>query len=143
MPDYHVVKRSDIAGARTMFERANLEPRARLHKTGSLFLSVLAMETLSKEAVEVLIEFDQQAHTLQFSVPEALPPGITVEDCFHLQARKLKKSKRVSGVIAIKSLLDYIGFSRNGAMDFPVIRTDPEKRSITLALPAERFTLRD
>lgn len=139
MSEFRIVKRSDIPGAsKDRLSAKASTPNARLHKGGTLFLSVLAIEPLGVDAdCYVLAEFDEQSSVLKLSVPETLPRGVSESDCFTLRVRKLKGSHRPMGMINMKPLLKYIGLKINGGYRFEIAGVDTEEHSISLVLPMD------
>jgi hypothetical protein len=145
MAEFQVIKRSNIPLAGSIADR-RLVPVARLHKGGTLYLSVLAAEALGDRDCRVLAEFDEQSSVLKLTVADKLPVGISQEDCFPMRIRKQTKgSKRSIGQICVKALLRYIGFTENGgrSQEFQIAALDPRERSITLVLPAEQLPVCD
>ena len=120
-------------------QRKAKAPHARLHRGGTLFLSVIATEILADKDCGLLVEYDEHAATLKLSNPERLPRGIEEADTFPLRVRKGKNQKRPLGLISVKSLLRHIGFAADGNYDFPVAATDRPNRSITLTMPQIQF----
>jgi hypothetical protein len=140
MAEFQVIKRADIPRAGTLAER-KLVPQVRLHKGGALYFSVLAAEVFGDRDCRVLAEFDEASSILKLTVAEKLPQGISEADCFPMRIRKQSKnSKRPIGIICVKALLGYIGFTENGqSQDFKITALDPRERSISFILPAEQL----
>jgi hypothetical protein len=117
-----------------------MQPIARIHKNGTLYLSVLAVQALAlKKDCEVIAEFDEESRILRLSVADKLPPWLTVEDTFHLRLRLGSKgAARPLAMICLKSLLKYIGFVQNGvSQEVEIAALDPDHRSISVVLPPE------
>ena len=139
MSEFRVVKRADLPKPRR--GPAVRMPQARLHKSGTLYLSVVAVEALGNRDCQVMVEFDEDAMILKFTVVDKLPKGISVADLFPLHIKTGKRNKRPLGMVYLKSLLSFIGHPPNGrSVDFPVAGYDPVNRSISLVLPAEQMS---
>ena len=142
MSEFRIVKKSDIPNVSSRsFGVGPLRPQARLHKGGTLFLSVMAVEPLQvREDCYVLAEFDEASSVLKLSVPEKLPRGVSESDCFVMRVRKLKGNQRPMGMLNVKPLLGFIGFKMNGGgQRFEIAGIDAEERSISLTLPAAQL----
>lgn len=136
MSEFRIVKKSDIPGADRVFGGSRPSgPLARLHKTGTLHLSVLAVEPLGIDAdCYVLAEYDEISSILKLTVPDKLPRGVSQDDCFPMRVRKFK-GQRPMGVLNMKLLLSYIGFTINGGQRLEIAGIDAKERSISLMLP--------
>ena len=136
MPEFAMVRRSDIPNAWTVGERELHGPKARLHRTGCLYFSVQATAVMGAEDCKVLAEFDEEARTLKFSVMgDRLPHGLTEKDLFFMRIRCTgPNNRRPIGMISMRALLRHIGFERRGPLDFPILAIDAAERSITLSL---------
>lgn len=133
MSEYRVVKRSDVPIPKRG-SRGKL-PQARLHKTGTLYLSVLAIEALGNQDCLVMVEFDDQAMILKLTAIDQPPRGISREDLFQVRVRTGKRNKRPLGMLYLRSLLRYIGCPLKESTEFPVAAVDPVHRSISLVVP--------
>lgn len=133
-----IVRRSDIpVPVRGPIARM---PRARMHKSGTLFLSVVAVEALGSQNCQIMADFDEPTMILKLIVVDKVPRGLTEKDLFPFRVRTGKKNKRPFGMIYIKGLLILIGYPPNGqSVDFPIAGFDPVNRSISLMIPADRL----
>lgn len=136
MPEFRMVKRGDIPRTRTRYP--NRLPKATLQKSGTLVLSVGAVEALGSRSCGVLAEFDEESTILKLTVVDQPPRGLTEDDLFNLAVRGAKGQRRPLGMLYVGKLLQFIGCRINGSRTFP-ITTDPPNRSISFKLPAEMF----
>ena len=137
-----VVKRSSVPNSGPPGDRP-LAPKARLHKGGTLYLSVQAMQALSDQNCRLIAEFDEQASILRLTVATAdkLPRGISLDDCFVLRTGAGKNNQRKLGMVSLKALLTYIGFRQpDASQELELAGFDREGRSISLVLPREQFS---
>lgn len=143
MAEFQVIKRTDVPNAGPVHNRAVM-PIARLHRNGTLYLSVTAAAALGDRHCRCLVEFDESTSILKLTVAgEKLPKGFTLEDTFLLRFQKGPHSHRPLAMICLKSLLRYIGFEINGVPQvIEIERMDADERSISLVLPAEQFAKR-
>lgn len=142
-----LVKRSALP-ARTRFNGSEAGvPRVRYNKLGYLHFSKKACEAFSM-AREVglasprelaLVEFDEEAKTLTFTAIDKPPKGLTEEDCFRIRWVDYKGGT-MNAEIAVKRLLNYVGFEYNEGIEFPIVSTNLEKHSIAVSLPPAKRT---
>lgn len=135
MPEFQVIKRQDVPNAWQIGKRLPEGPKVRLHRSGTLFFSVVAVAALGEEDCRVMVEFDEVAHTLKFTVAEKLPRGVTEEDCFPMRIRKGPHNRRPIGMMSLRALFNFIGFEVGTPRDLEIAAIDATSRSITLKLP--------
>lgn len=134
MSEFRAVKRGDIPPAKT---GPTMKPRARLARTGFLYLSVKSIEALGNRNCRVMVEFDEESLMLKMTVMDKPPKGFSEEDLFPVTIKVGKRNTKPTGQIYMKSLLRYIGHPANGKpQEFPVTAVDPVNRSISLVVPA-------
>lgn len=137
MPEFQVIRRTDVPRGQSTTERAN-KPSVRMHRSGVLYFSVMAMQALSdQQDCRVIVEFDPATRILKFTVPDKLPQGLTESDFFTVRTRKTKKSKRVQGLFSANALFHYIGLPCNQNKILPIVGVDPQHRSVSIRVPAE------
>lgn len=143
MSEFRIVKRADMPKMRG--RRIVHQPRARLHKSGQLYLNAAAAKTLGTEDCLCLLEFDEESLILKITAVDQPPRGISEEDLFQVRIRIMKNFKQPMGRLYILSLLRYIGYSvkPGQSLKFPVTAVDPRNRSISLNVPAEQLSCDD
>lgn len=137
MPEFALIKRTEVPNAWQVGTHELGGPKARLHRRGCLYFSVQAAAVMGTEDCRVLAEYDEAACTLKFTRMEnRLPRGISESDLFPMRIRTPgPNNRRPIGMISILALLKYIGFElTDGPVDFPIVAIDAEARSITLSL---------
>lgn len=142
MPEFQLIKRQDVPNAWQIGKMGPRSPKARLHSSGTILFSVLAAAVLGDRDCKVLIEFDEAARTLKFTVADKLPRGVSEADTFPLRIRCTgPANRRPIGMISLKALFNYIGFKWSGvpAVDLDITAIDAAARSITLVLPGAYF----
>jgi hypothetical protein len=140
MGEFQVVKRTSIPNAREASARA-VAPKARIHKNGTLYLSVLAIEALGVDQdSRVIVEFDAESRILRLTITDKLPVWLTEDDTFLLRLRLGSKgAQRPLGMVCLRALLSYIGFGQNGgSQEVQIVDLDPQHRSVSVVLPAEQ-----
>ena len=135
-----LVKRSALP-ARTRFNGSEAGvPRVRYNKLGYLHFSKKACEAFSMASEPGLrsprelavVEFDEDTKTLTFTAIDKPPRGLTEEDCFRIRWVDYKGGT-MNAEIAVKRLLNYVGFEYNEGIEFPIVSM--EKHSIVVSLP--------
>lgn len=138
-----LVKRSALP-ARTRFNGSEAGvPRVRYNKMGYLHFSKKACEAFTVAHPDggprpprelALVEFDEEEKTLTFTAIDKPPKGLTEEDCFPIRWIDYKGGT-MNAEIAVKRLLNYVGFEYNEGIEFPIVSTNLEKHSIVVSLP--------